>query len=73
MHGKGIKTELTEEGLYVDVYCVVNYGVSVPKVAKEVQIQIRQAIFNMTSIETKEVNVHITGVQFENAKDFSVE
>jgi len=65
IHGKGIKTEMTDEGLFVDVYCFVKYGYSVPKVAKEIQTQIRQAVLNMTSLETKEVNVHITGIHFE--------
>lgn len=65
MHGKGVKTEWSDEGLTVDVYCVVEYGFSIPTVAQEIQKQIRDAIFNMTSLETKEVNVHITGIQFE--------
>ena len=34
-------------------------------VALEIQKQIRHAIFHMTSLETKEVNVHITGIEFE--------
>ncbi|MFX3674792.1 MAG: Asp23/Gls24 family envelope stress response protein [Paenisporosarcina sp.] len=71
VHGKGIKTELTDEGLFVDIYCVVKFGAAIPAVAKEVQNQVRQAIFNMTSLETKEINVHITGVQFEQSKDQS--
>ena len=33
MHGKGVKTEWSEEGLTVDVYCVVEYGYSVPEIA----------------------------------------
>jgi uncharacterized alkaline shock family protein YloU len=65
MHGKGVKTEWSEDGLTIDVYCVVEYGYSVPAVAKEIQKQIRHAVFHMTSLETKEVNVHITGIQFE--------
>ncbi|MEK5038717.1 Asp23/Gls24 family envelope stress response protein [Sporosarcina sp. FSL K6-3457] len=65
VHGKGVKTEWSEEGLTIDVYCVVDYGFSVPTVAKEIQKQIRHAVFHMTSLETKEVNVHITGIQFE--------
>ena len=69
VHGKGIKTELTNEGLFVEIYCTVKYGASIPKVAKEVQNQVRQAILNMTSLETQEINVHITGVQFEQQKD----
>lgn len=65
VHGKGIKTEWTPDGLVVDVYCVVQYGAQVAKVAAKVQRQIREAISNMTALTTKEVNVHITGIQFE--------
>ncbi|MER1999241.1 MAG: Asp23/Gls24 family envelope stress response protein [Lysinibacillus sp.] len=66
VHSKGIKSSMTEEGsLVVDVYCTVKYGYSIPKVAKDVQLAIRQTIANMTLIETNEVNVHITGIQFE--------
>jgi len=66
VHSKGIKTSMTEDGgIVVDVYCTVKYGFAIPKVAKEIQTSIRQAILNMTAIETKEVNVHITGIDFE--------
>lgn len=68
VHSKGIKTAMSEEGnIVIDVFCTVKYGFAIPKVAKEIQSTIRQAIFNMTAIETSEVNVHITGIQFENA------
>jgi len=73
VHGKGIKTELTDEGLFVEVYCTVKFGSSIPVIAKEVQNQVRQAILNMTSLETQEVNVHITGVQFEQQKEATTE
>lgn len=66
VHSKGIKSSITEEGsLVVDVFCTVKYGYAIPKVAKDIQQSIRQAIANMTLIETNEVNVHITGIQFE--------
>lgn len=64
-YGKGVKTGWSEDGLIVDVYCVVQYGFSVRDVALEIQKQIRHAIVHMTSLETKEVNVHITGIEFE--------
>lgn len=73
VHGKGIKTEWTETGLIVDVYCFVQYGASVAKVAHQVQTQIREAIFNMTSLSTQEVNVHITGIQFDQVNDAKTE
>ena len=64
-HGKGVKTDWSGDSLTIDVYCVIQYGYSVPAVALEIQKQIRHAIFHMTSLETKEVNVHITGIQFD--------
>lgn len=64
-HGKGVKTSWSEEGLSIDVYCVVQYGFSVRDVALDIQKQIRHAILHMTSLETKEVNVHITGIDYD--------
>lgn len=67
-HGKGVKVELSEEGIKVDVYCLMNFGVSIPSVAQKVQDNIRQALINMTGLEAEEVNIHIVGVQFETQK-----
>ena len=70
VHSKGVKSSFSEDGaIIIDVYCSVKFGHSIPKVAKNVQSQIRQSIFDMTSLETSEVNVHITGVQFDNNTD----
>ncbi|UII54801.1 Asp23/Gls24 family envelope stress response protein [Cytobacillus spongiae] len=67
-HGKGVKVELTEEGIKVDVYCVLKFGISIPTVAQKIQDNIRQALLNMTALEAEEVNIHVVGIQFENAK-----
>jgi uncharacterized alkaline shock family protein YloU len=67
-HGKGVKVELTESGIKVDVYCLMKFGVSIPAVAQEIQDNIRQALLNMTALESEEVNIHIVGIQFENQK-----
>jgi uncharacterized alkaline shock family protein YloU len=65
-HGKGVKVELSDEGIKVDVYCILKFGVSIPSVAQKIQDNIRQALLNMTALEPLEVNVHIVGIQFEN-------
>lgn len=64
-HGKGVRVDLTEEGIKVDVYCVMKFGVSIPNTAKLVQENIRQALLNMTALDLDEVNIHIVGIQFE--------
>ncbi|MFB6465867.1 Asp23/Gls24 family envelope stress response protein [Cytobacillus sp. Hz8] len=70
-HGKGVKVELSEEGIKVDVYCSMKFGVSIPTVAGQIQDNIRQALLNMTALDAEEVNIHIVGIQFENPKQES--
>ncbi|MFD6439838.1 Asp23/Gls24 family envelope stress response protein [Peribacillus sp. NPDC060186] len=67
-HGKGVKVDLTGETIKVELYCVMKFGVSIPKVAQEVQDNIREALLNMTAIDAGEVNIHVVGIAFENAK-----
>lgn len=67
-HGKGIRVELSEEGIKVDVFCLMVFGVSIPTVAQKIQDNIRQTLYNMTGLETSEVNVHIVGVVFDQPK-----
>ena len=61
-HKKGVHLTSDEEGLKVDVYCYLNYGVSVPKVALELQQKVREQLIQMTDIELKEVNIHVVGI-----------
>ncbi|WML45247.1 Asp23/Gls24 family envelope stress response protein [Neobacillus sp. PS3-40] len=68
-HGKGVKVELSELGIKVDVFCVMKFGVSIPTVAQKVQDNIRQTLLNMTALETEEINIHIVGIQFETGKN----
>ncbi|MDG5788691.1 Asp23/Gls24 family envelope stress response protein [Evansella sp. AB-P1] len=67
-HGKGVKVELKDEGIVVDVFVLINYGVSIPEVCKKIQENIFQTLQNMTAITLQEVNVHVVGVQLEQSK-----
>lgn len=64
-HGKGVKVDLTEQGIIVDVSIVISYGASVPEVAKLIQLNIQQALETMTAIQLTEINVHVVGVYFD--------
>lgn len=67
-HGKGVKVDLNESGIIVDVSVIVVYGASVPEVAKLVQMNIKQALRTMTAIQLEAINVHVVGVQFESTE-----
>jgi uncharacterized alkaline shock family protein YloU len=66
-HGKGVKVDLGEDGITVEVSVVMVYGYSIPEVAKKIQSNIKQALQTMTAIELQSVNIHVVGVQFETA------
>lgn len=61
-HGKGVYLHAEEDGLKVDIYCYFNYGISVPKVALEMQDRVKQQVLFMTDIDLIEVNVHVVAV-----------
>ncbi len=61
-HSKGVYLKMDEEGITVDIYCYLQYGVAVPKVALDMQEKVKQQVLFMTDIALKEVNVHVEGV-----------
>lgn len=62
VYDKGVYLSTTEEGIQVDAYVSVKYGVSVPKVATEIQQKIKQQVLYMTDVTLAEVNVHVVAV-----------
>jgi uncharacterized alkaline shock family protein YloU len=68
-HGKGVKViDVNNDKIKIDIYVKVKYGFSLPSVAEQIQNNVRQAIHTMTGVSVEEVNVHIEGIQFEQAK-----
>lgn len=72
-HNKGVKVELTDTGVSIDLYVILHFGVSIPLVAQEIQTSIRQTLINMTAIEIEEINVHVVGIQMEDKSHSEVE
>ncbi|WP_082233879.1 Asp23/Gls24 family envelope stress response protein [Halobacillus massiliensis] len=72
-HGKGVKVELDAEGITIDAFVVMDYGISIPETAKKIQDNTRQALKNMTALEIKEINVHVVGVQMETRDESELE
>lgn len=64
-HSKGVKVELTDEGIHIELYVVLKFGVNIPEVAQKIQKNIKQSLKNMTSLEIKEINIHVVGIQME--------
>lgn len=61
---KGVKVEVGEQEAAVDLFVIVEYGVSIPEVALRVQEAVKEAIESMTGLAVVETNVHVQGVNF---------
>ena len=72
-YGKGVYLESEEAGLKVDIYTYMKYGVSVPKVAIEIQKRVKQQVLFMTDVELAEVNIHVVAVVPEKTEQLDLE
>ncbi len=61
----GVKTEIADGNVRVDLSLELEYGNSVKKVSEEVQLKVKQAVENMTGLHVQAVNVVISGIKFE--------
>jgi uncharacterized alkaline shock family protein YloU len=61
---KGVKVEITENDVVVDISIVVQYGKKIPEVAGAIQNAVTTAVTEMTGLNVAAVNVHVTGVTF---------
>lgn len=61
---RGVEVEVGQKEVAVDLSVVVEYGYSIPRIASEIQENVKTAIENMTGLRVVEVNVHIQDVRF---------
>lgn len=65
---KGIKAEINENFVKIDVNIIVEYGSRIPDVAFEIQNRVKKAVESMTGLKVEEVNVHVQGVNTDTAE-----
>lgn len=64
---KGVKVDVTEEHVSVDLALNIRFGYNIPQVSHNVQEKVRSAIENMTGLTVLDVNIRIAGVDMEGA------
>ncbi|MFB7805365.1 Asp23/Gls24 family envelope stress response protein [Streptomyces virginiae] len=60
--GRGVKVEVGERQAAIDVELVVEHGVPVPDVARDVRENVMAAVERITGLEVVEVNIAVTDV-----------
>lgn len=60
--GRGIKVEMKENQVILDLAIVMQYGCKIHEVARDMQARVRDAVEGMTGMEVTSVNVNVLGV-----------
>ena len=59
----GVRIEIEDNIVFVDVFLVLNNNVNIREVSRNVQLQVARAITEMTALEVSHVNIHIEDIE----------
>ena len=62
---KGTKVEVNGNSVKVSVSIIIEYGYTVPSVARNLQENVKKAIETMTGLDCESVDIHVMGISFE--------
>ncbi len=62
---RGVRVEMENNSVKIDLYLVVEYGAKVPELAWKVQENVKNNVETMTGMSVEKVNIHIEGISFE--------
>ena len=66
---KGVSIQMKESEVKLTISIVVEYGVDIPRIADEVQENVKRAVEKMAGLALSEVDVQIEGVHSPSASD----
>lgn len=62
---KGVKVDVVEGVVTVDLAITMEYVYNIPTTCKKVQDKVKMAIENMTGLEVADVNIRIAGIEMD--------
>ncbi len=60
--GKGIKVEIKDNYVVIDLSIIMQYGCKIHEVSREIQERVRSAVESMTGMQVTAVNVNVLGI-----------
>lgn len=62
---KGVKVDVLNNAVEVDLALIMEYGYNIPATSQKVQEKVKNAIENMTGLEVTDVNIRIAGINMQ--------
>ena len=66
---KGIKVDIKDNNVILDLNVIIEYGVKIPEVAWEIQEAVKKAVESMTGLDVEKVNIHVVGIDVPKVED----
>ncbi len=63
---KGVRVEMENDVILIELSVIVDYGTKIHEIAKEVQENVKIAIESMTGFKVSAVNVFVEGINTKN-------
>ncbi|GKS12638.1 alkaline-shock protein [Paenibacillus chitinolyticus] len=70
---RGVSVEVGQVEAAVDLRVIILYGSKIQDVCRELQLNVREAVENMTGLRIVEVNVKVEGVSFKEDEAASLD
>ena len=62
-YSKGIRISNIDNRIFIDIYCILKYGISVSAVAESLKKTIKYRVEDFTGMIVDTVNIHVVGVR----------
>ena len=60
---KGVQVNITEAGIDIDLFIIVEYGISIVEVCNIIKSQVCYKIENLTGAKVRRVNISVEGIR----------
>lgn len=68
LKNNGVKIQIEEDEVSLDVMIIIDYGIAIQDVAPKVQENVKNTVETMTGLKVSQVNIHVQGISFKKEK-----
>mgnify|MGYP003292063437 CR=1 FL=1 len=61
--GRGVKIRTSGDKVDIDLFIIVEYGISIAEVCKTIVEQVRYKLESMTGVKVRKVNISVEGIR----------
>ncbi len=61
-YSRGITVSHIDNRIFIDIHCILKYGVSISAVAESLKKSVKYSVENFTGMIVDTVNIHVVGV-----------